>query len=348
MVCSQIIHVKGGLMRNRVLQILYVAMIAVVAPIAASAADLAGARDPDFMQRFSGSEIVDYLTSPYVSYTLGLDPSFDKTRAIEGQLTRVVYRVPGGHTVIEVIRNYEQSLASRGFTVVYEAPFGGRVYSNNYVGGVYYQSWQGRVQWSHQIFDYMTFQEVGGVVERGTLNGHDVTVVVSAASFNKDHDGSFLKQEKSVQFAQADLGVIVDVITSAQIQQQMVTVKAADIASALAKKGFIDLYGIYFDTDKTAVKPESFTTLDEVASLLNIDLSLKLEVSGHTDNSGSKQHNMQLSQGRAKAVVDVLAHKYGIDPKRLIAKGYGDTKPVAPNTSDANKAKNRRVELRKG
>jgi hypothetical protein len=116
MVCSQIIHVKGGLMRNRVLQILYVAMIAVVAPIAASAADLAGARDPDFMQRFSGSEIVDYLTSPYVSYTLGLDPSFDKTRAIEGQLTRVVYRVPGGHTVIEVIRNYEQSLASRGFT----------------------------------------------------------------------------------------------------------------------------------------------------------------------------------------------------------------------------------------
>jgi OOP family OmpA-OmpF porin len=127
----------------------------------------------------------------------------------------------------------------------------------------------------------------------------------------------------------------------------MVTVKAADMADALSSKGFIDLYGVYFDTDKTDVKPDSKATLDEIASLLKIDHSLKLEVSGHTDNSGDKAHNMTLSQGRADAVKAMLVSKYGIDAKRLTAKGYGDTKPVAPNTTDAGKAKNRRVELRK-
>ena len=62
----------------------------------------------------------------------------------------------------------------------------------------------------------------------------------------------------------------------------MVFVKAADMADALASKVFIDLYGVYFDTDKTEVKPESNATLDEIASLLKIDRSLKLEISGHT------------------------------------------------------------------
>ena len=80
---------------------------------------------------------------------------------------------------------------------------------------------------------------------------------------------------------------------------------------------------------------------------MKIDRSLKLEVSGHTDNSGDKAHNMTLSQGRADAVKAMLVSKYGIDAKRLTAKGYGDTKPVAPNTTDDGKAKNRRVELRK-
>ena len=127
----------------------------------------------------------------------------------------------------------------------------------------------------------------------------------------------------------------------------MVTVKASDIADALATKGTFDLYGILFDVDKTDIKPESAKSLDEVASLLKIDRSLKLEISGHTDNTGEKAHNLKLSEGRAQAVVDVLTKNYAIDPARLAAKGYGDTMPVAPNDSDANKAKNRRVELKK-
>ncbi len=119
------------------------------------------------------------------------------------------------------------------------------------------------------------------------------------------------------------------------------------MANTLKAKGLVDLYGIYFDTDQTFVKPESKTTLTEVASLLKADKSLKLEVSGHTDNAGSQAHNLTLSQGRAEAVVAALVGQYQIDATRLIAKGYGDSKPVAANDSPANMAKNRRVELRK-
>lgn len=124
-------------------------------------------------------------------------------------------------------------------------------------------------------------------------------------------------------------------------------VLAGDMASALKSKGLVDLYGVYFDVDKTFVKPESANTLSEVANLLKADPSLRLEVGGHTDDTGTDKHNMNLSQGRAAAVVQVLTGQYGIDPSRLNAKGYGDTKPVAPNDTPSNMAQNRRVELRK-
>jgi len=124
-------------------------------------------------------------------------------------------------------------------------------------------------------------------------------------------------------------------------------VQAADMASALKAKGLVDLYGIYFDTDQTFVKPESATTLTEVSNLLKADPSLKLQVSGHTDNSGTKDHNITLSKGRAEAVVAALVGQYQVAANRLVAEGFGDSKPVAPNDSAANMAKNRRVELRK-
>ena len=72
----------------------------------------------------------------------------------------------------------------------------------------------------------------------------------------------------------------------------------------------------------------------------------RIEVAGHTDNTGGADHNMKLSLGRAAAVVNALVGGYGIERTRLLPKGYGDTKPVAPNDSDQGRAKNRRVELR--
>jgi outer membrane protein OmpA-like peptidoglycan-associated protein len=125
------------------------------------------------------------------------------------------------------------------------------------------------------------------------------------------------------------------------------SVGATQMASALDADGAVNLYGIYFDTDQAFVRPESGATLTEVANLLKAQPGLRVEVGGHTDNTGEKAHNMELSKARAEAVVAALVSQHGIDPKRLVAKGYGASKPVADNDSTAGKAKNRRVELRK-
>jgi outer membrane protein OmpA-like peptidoglycan-associated protein len=122
---------------------------------------------------------------------------------------------------------------------------------------------------------------------------------------------------------------------------------ATAMASQLHNAGLVELYDIHFDIDKSTIKPQSKPTLDAVAALLGGDPSLKIEISGHTDNTGTAEHNMLLSQERAAAVVSALIRTYGIDAARLQAKGFGDTRPVAPNDNERNRANNRRVELKK-
>ncbi len=313
----------------------------------AQAADLPGSKDPAFLKRFEGAEIVHYVSVPYAALTTWQqDPKDPKTfhsSSAEGQVTRIIYRLPSSHTVLEVQRNYEQALREAGLTILNDTQ-GDRDTAYYYGNPLYFQNWE-KVQsydWTTNGIYEMTQNSY--ITAKGTVDGKDVTVAVWIGAFASPRTTHY---EKAVPVTPDQPVVLVDVLTAKPVENQMVFVKAADMADALGTKGFIDLYGVYFDTDKADVKPESTATLDEIASLLKIDRSLKLEISGHTDNTGSKDHNLKLSQARADAVKAILVSKYGIDAGRLAAKGYGDTKPVAPNTSDANKAKNRRVELRK-
>ena len=125
----------------------------------------------------------------------------------------------------------------------------------------------------------------------------------------------------------------------------MVTVKAEEMAQAINTNGRVALYGLYFDTAKADVKPESKDTLDQIAKLLTSSPTLKLLVVGHTDNVGEFGANMDLSKRRADAVIASLVGQYKIDRKRLTPVGVSFASPVAPNTSEDGKAKNRRVEL---
>jgi outer membrane protein OmpA-like peptidoglycan-associated protein/tetratricopeptide (TPR) repeat protein len=104
------------------------------------------------------------------------------------------------------------------------------------------------------------------------------------------------------------------------------------------------LRNIFFDTDKYTLKPESKVELERLVKLLKDNGTVKVQISGHTDNSGTPDHNRVLSENRAKAVVSYLVEN-GIDIKRLVAKGYGEIHPIASNDTEEGKAQNRRTEF---
>ena len=134
------------------------------------------------------------------------------------------------------------------------------------------------------------------------------------------------------------------VIEKAGMQQQVVA-DAAAFSNDIRTTGHAAVYGIFFDSGKSEIKPASDPALAEIAKLLKSDAALKLNVVGHTDNDGSLDLNMKLSEARAAAVVQALVGKYGIAAGRLKAFGIGPLAPVAPNDTADGKAKNRRVEL---
>ena len=107
----------------------------------------------------------------------------------------------------------------------------------------------------------------------------------------------------------------------------------------------IVLKNIFFDVNKTTLKPESATEIDNAYKLLADNPTIEIEISGHTDNTGSAANNKKLSEGRAAAVVNALKDK-GIDPSRMIAVGYGPDKPVASNKTEAGRSQNRRTEFK--
>lgn len=101
---------------------------------------------------------------------------------------------------------------------------------------------------------------------------------------------------------------------------------------------------ITFDTGKATIKDESVPIIDQMLDLMQNNTDLKVEIQGHTDNVGKPDANMRLSEERARAVKKALVDR-GVAADRMTAKGYGDTQPVADNSTDEGKAKNRRVEL---
>jgi len=133
-----------------------------------------------------------------------------------------------------------------------------------------------------------------------------------------------------------------DAITVADVGAQN---EAKKLAADLARDGHVAIYGIYFDTDKATLKPESEVALEHILELMKGNATLKVEVQGHTDNTGTPAHNLPLSDQRASAVTGWLV-SHGIAAARMSPKGYGETLPVGDNKTPEGRAKNRRVELK--
>jgi OmpA-OmpF porin, OOP family len=134
-------------------------------------------------------------------------------------------------------------------------------------------------------------------------------------------------------------GIYLQICEAKTMITGQVTVDAKGMAQGLAQQGHIALYGIHFDTDSATINADSNPTLGEMALLMKSQPALKVYIVGHTDNTGTPDHNLTLSTQRAQAVVKALQDR-GVPAAGMTAKGLASLAPVAPNTTDEGKAKN--------
>ena len=296
-------------------------------------ADKPGSSDHPLVSRFQGSIIFNYGVNNFEHADVPV--SLTKKEAIEGKIFNFYYYAPKDKGPLEVFRNYKLALEKSRFKIVLACDDESLCQKQGFVEYAYL--------WSHKqgtFFDGYNASSAVDVVPSRYMVAHlsrldgDVTVVltVQPPSSNETQKGA-----GAVYFLQ--------VIESTPMQTGNVTINADALKDGIRAEGKIALYGIYFDTGKVEVKPESKTQLDEMAKFLTQQKTLKVYIVGHTDNQGSLDANLNLSQKRAEAIVATLVRDYKIDAKRLVAKGFANLAPVASNNSDAGREKNRRVEM---
>jgi OmpA-OmpF porin, OOP family len=132
---------------------------------------------------------------------------------------------------------------------------------------------------------------------------------------------------------------------AAMVSNVRIAVGQPDMRSKLITEGKLVSYGIYFDVNSDKVKPESYGTLKGIAQVLTENPDIKVKIIGHTDGDGDAASNLDLSKRRAASVKNELTKTFGIDATRIETDGKGESEPVAPNGTPANKAQNRRVEF---
>ena len=132
---------------------------------------------------------------------------------------------------------------------------------------------------------------------------------------------------------------------AALVSNIRIAVGAPDTRNKLMNEGKLVSYGIYFDVNKDVVKPESYGTLKEIASILNEVPDVKVKIVGHTDADGADALNLDLSKRRAASVKTELTKSFNVNADRLVTDGMGESQPLAPNDTPVNKALNRRVEF---
>lgn len=151
-------------------------------------------------------------------------------------------------------------------------------------------------------------------------------------------------KETWVAVYSSDIYYCLTIVEKGEVEQVIVADPKA-LANDINATGHVAVYGIYFDVDSYAIKPESEPTLQAISEMLKSNSTLNVMVVGHTDMTGELEYNMDLSNKRAKAVVDALVNKYGISASRLKGMGAGPLSPVSTNKTEDGRKLNRRVEL---
>jgi outer membrane protein OmpA-like peptidoglycan-associated protein len=300
--------------------------------------DVPGAADHPLISRYPGSVIAWYDVQAFSRYKIATGPvtgyrKIDEWLPVEGKVTRIYYELTGDNTVTEVYLNYLKAVKQNQFEILAEGMFGNRNREKT-VGGrgwleVYFA--ENPLPSGQDIRLLSGSATVGGScfvagkLERG---GATTYVAITGTQYSSD----------KVLF-------LIDIIEVKAAIDDLIIVDPDAMRTQLEQTGKVALYGIYFDTGKWDIRPESQETLNAVAALLRKNPQMKLYIVGHTDDTGDLTMNLNLSRNRAQAVVDVLTGQFGIAKERLSSFGAGPHAPASTNRSAEGRQLNRRVEL---
>ena len=317
-----------------------VACSTVFALLLANAADIPGSKDPAGMKRYAGSEIIGYRAPKFDEFLLPLGPptqlsppAYEKSQKVEGLISRYTYLAPAGRSPAELLRNYTAEFQRLGLTTLYAKAAGEKGWFGSTLSQICDEDELG------QILSYNEAQE--RVVVAKSKDAKPVYYYLFVTAYK---DGVIPHRLEGM--IQKDRGLVeLVVIAPEAMEKNMTFLNADDMSAAITDSGKVALYGIYFDTDKDVLRPDSRPTLQEIAKLLSAHPQWKVRIVGHTDGQGDAAYNLDLSRRRAANVVRELTANHGVAPNRLDSFGCGLYAPVATNDTEDGRAKNRRVEL---
>ncbi len=300
--------------------------------------DIEGSKDHPLISRYPGSHIVFYDEQDYNEYSIATGPvtgyrTISDWLKVEGKRTRIYYEIDGDVTITQIYKNYIKAFEKSRLEILAK---GLHAESNNSkeVGG---NSWMGTFYIKNP---YPTDANI--LLGSGSSSSGGSGYIAGKI---KKNDGTAYIIFGGKEYSKDKKIFMLDIIEETTMEDDLITINAEEMLKGINADGKVVLYGIYFDTDKSDVKPESGPTLKEIAALLQNDPSLIIYVVGHTDMEGKFDYNVNLSKKRSASVVKELTEKYGINKSRLIPDGVGPLAPVASNESQEGRKKNRRVEL---
>lgn len=310
------------------------ALLLALSAVPSLAQDVRGSRDHPAITRFPGSVIRWYEVQNHMAYRIATGPvtgyqKIDRWRDAAGKTTRIYYERLGDRTHAEVYANYRKALLDDGFTILAE----GANPTNRPGPAIGTRTWM-QVQYAANAFPPSAGVEL--------LAG---TATAGGTGFLAASKGGLFVVIGIAQQRSDRVLYLVDVIETAQVQTGLVAITAKALADGLDARGMAVLDGLFFDTDKATLRPESRPALVEIAKVLTQRSQLRVHVVGHTDMTGGFAHNMELSAARARTVVETLARDHGIARTRLEDHGVGPLSPAATNRTEAGRGQNRRVEL---
>ena len=270
--------------------------------------------DHPLISPYEGSEMKHKDVKEFDEYDafLGMDETGKNPTGLSltGRVTKMRYTMPKGRSVLEVFQNYKNALTAAD--VLFECNQEKRECAERYAGPTF-----------HKYSDITAISNSKGRYVLAKVQQADATAYVAVAvGMNYTN---------------------VHIVEVQDMEQGKVSMDAEALGRGLDTQGYVVVGGIFFDTDKAILKPESAEALEQMSILLKERSDLSVYIVGHTDTQGSFSHNKALSVSRAAAVVQALATDYGISRERMESHGVGPLAPEATNTTDSGRARNRRV-----